>query len=60
VFKFDNVFVSSLSTGASSKGTPQEQVTFAFSKVAQTILGSGGTTKGATTLSFDLKANKAP
>jgi type VI secretion system secreted protein Hcp len=41
-FDFQNVLVSSISDGSSSKQAPTEQVTFAFQKCTETFIGSKG------------------
>jgi type VI secretion system secreted protein Hcp len=53
--KLDDVLVSSVQAGGSSKGTPEEQVTFNFIKMQETFVNGDG--KPGATVNFNLSAN---
>jgi type VI secretion system secreted protein Hcp len=53
--KLDDVLVSSVQAGGSSKGTPEEQVTFNFLKMQETFVNGDG--KPGATVNFNLSAN---
>jgi type VI secretion system secreted protein Hcp len=53
--KLSNVLISSVQDGSSSKGTPQEQVTFAFQKMQETFVNGDG--KVGQTVNINLSSN---
>jgi type VI secretion system secreted protein Hcp len=55
--KLDDVLVSSVQAGGSSKGVPEEQVTFNFIKMQETFVNGDG--KPGATVNFNIGANKA-
>ncbi len=54
-FDFQNVLISSVQDGSSGGGTPQEQVTFSFQKVAEAFIEPNG--KTGATVNFNLSTN---
>ncbi len=53
--KLTDVLVSSVQDGSSAKGTPQEQVTFAFQKMQETFINGDG--KVGQTVNINLSSN---
>lgn len=53
--KLENVLISSVQDGGSTKGAPQEQVSFSFQKMEETFVNGDG--KPGATINFNLSAN---